>query len=782
MGTEGCGVVVRILAWILIVAALLVGGEAPRSVPLPPGGLSCCPAVAPAAAPQWARFPAIDTHVHFGDVWSYPGPAPDWTDILNSMDTRNVSVAVDFKALGGIDTDGTAVGIWGSRVNERLALYPPASASRFKLLSNIPYDDENGNFLGDTMAGYATWVRDVFADSIARGAAGLKMRFNGMGVRSWTLDSTGDTLPFDGPWFDGVWEKLQDLKVPIVCHLGPAYLNSYYTPSSDPNNFADELWPEILMHQRERVLRRFPAALHVGAHQGAVIGDLWYQDELLRRNPNYYVEIVAHVGADIFAVLDADEKAFLERFQDQILFATDYMENTMGWLTSYSQKLDMHIEPPESWPVTDALLEKYYRGNAGKLFRLNPTNAAPVAHPGFVQTRKVGEAVTLSGAGSMDFEGSPLATSWTQTAGPSTPLAGAATGSPSFTPLQEGTYEFELTVSDGQASSTPKRVTVNVIPDGEVFQESGGLVVMEAEHHFRKTARGGHDWTVATTLSGTSGTGYMQALPDTGATVARDRFRLDAPELEYKVDFTNAGTYVVFLRGSGPDGGGDSVHVGLDGEEVRFADRIGPFPTGWTWIRQTQDFDLQAQTSYVGLAALNVAEPGLHVINVWMNEDGFRLDKIVLSRHMKVRKTFAMYDPGTGQGPTESPRTPPVSPPADSDGDGLPDAWEMQYFMNLGEDAGGDPDLDGLTNGQEYSLGTNPAQADTDADGYPDGEEVAAGSNPLDPASVPGGGGSTSSGGGGSGGCGATGMEVLLLLGLLLKRNVARRPGRVHLT
>lgn len=47
----------------------------------------------------------------------------------------------------------------------------------------------------------------------------------------------------------------------------------------------------------------------------------------------------------------------------------------------------------------------------------------------------------------------------------------------------------------------------------------------------------------------------------------------------------------------------------------------------------------------------------------------------------------------------------------DSDGDGLPDSWEMQYFGNLGQGAGGDPDGDGLTNLQEYQQGRNPTKS-----------------------------------------------------------------------
>jgi hypothetical protein len=47
----------------------------------------------------------------------------------------------------------------------------------------------------------------------------------------------------------------------------------------------------------------------------------------------------------------------------------------------------------------------------------------------------------------------------------------------------------------------------------------------------------------------------------------------------------------------------------------------------------------------------------------------------------------------------------------DSDSDGLPDSWEMQYFGNLNQSANGDPDGDGLTNLQEFQQGRNPTKS-----------------------------------------------------------------------
>lgn len=54
-------------------------------------------------------------------------------------------------------------------------------------------------------------------------------------------------------------------------------------------------------------------------------------------------------------------------------------------------------------------------------------------------------------------------------------------------------------------------------------------------------------------------------------------------------------------------------------------------------------------------------------------------------------------------------------PPADTDGDGMPDSWETTYGLNPNSaaDASLDPDGDGFTNLQEYQNGTNPNAGET---------------------------------------------------------------------
>ena len=62
---------------------------------------------------------------------------------------------------------------------------------------------------------------------------------------------------------------------------------------------------------------------------------------------------------------------------------------------------------------------------------------------------------------------------------------------------------------------------------------------------------------------------------------------------------------------------------------------------------------------------------------------------------------------------------------ADTDGDGLSDAWELFYAGDLNKmNQYSDTDKDGLLDTDEYLAGTDPTKADTDGDGLSDADEV----------------------------------------------------------
>ena len=67
-----------------------------------------------------------------------------------------------------------------------------------------------------------------------------------------------------------------------------------------------------------------------------------------------------------------------------------------------------------------------------------------------------------------------------------------------------------------------------------------------------------------------------------------------------------------------------------------------------------------------------------------------------------------------------------------SDGDPLPDEWELERFGDLRRDGSLDADGDGLTDFEEFCAGTDPLSSDTDGDGLPDAWEASVGLSPTD--------------------------------------------------
>ena len=189
------------------------------------------------------------------------------------------------------------------------------------------------------------------------------------------------------------------------------------------------------------------------------------------------------------------------------------------------------------------------------------------------------------------------------------------------------------------------------------FAEGGGAVAFEAEHAHERIDRNGQAWADAADVAGAVG-GAVVAGPDLGRNL-KSAFSTAAPELRFRVNFADAGVYRVWARGEAADGNADSLHVGLDGAEVPAATGITLSAFGrWRWTNRTMAG---------GAATVAVDSPGEHVINVWMREDGLRLDRL-----------FLTLDPAaapTGEGPAESGRArsaaevpvlvelPPVVPP-----------------------------------------------------------------------------------------------------------------------
>lgn len=162
------------------------------------------------------------------------------------------------------------------------------------------------------------------------------------------------------------------------------------------------------------------------------------------------------------------------------------------------------------------------------------------------------------------------------------------------------------------------------------FQMSDGSLVLEAEHYHELTVNGSqHTWEL-TSDALASGGECMRVNPEY-AYQWTDPVGY-APELSFRVNFTSTGTFYLNLKGDAGTGGGgsDSCFLGVDDVPAPvydFDDTSGVFG----WRQQT----------------LSVTTTGSHVVSIWASEDGFCVDKIVISSDSALP---------TGLGPSESPQ------------------------------------------------------------------------------------------------------------------------------
>lgn len=169
--------------------------------------------------------------------------------------------------------------------------------------------------------------------------------------------------------------------------------------------------------------------------------------------------------------------------------------------------------------------------------------------------------------------------------------------------------------------------------------ESTGTVRLQAEAFSSSIPRTIDDpnngsvayaWQSSTAIGGFSGTGLVQVLPNNGTSVVSN-WQTTSPELRYTVNFSNAGTYYVWLRGYAETSENLSVYVGLNGSSPVAAQVTLPRTGTWSWSGGT-----------AGVAvAVTVPSPGTHTLNLWMGDAGFAIDRIILTLNAGYSPEFS---------------------------------------------------------------------------------------------------------------------------------------------
>ncbi|TCI84411.1 fibronectin type III domain-containing protein [Tenacibaculum sp. M341] len=187
---------------------------------------------------------------------------------------------------------------------------------------------------------------------------------------------------------------------------------------------------------------------------------------------------------------------------------------------------------------------------------------------------------------------------------------------------------------------------------GKVFEEKNGIVAVEAEDYVKQSETNDREWFVIGNSSNTpkpdpdgshastaSRGKYVELLPDTRVTHG-DPLRVgvnfsDTPGkavLDYKIKFNSPGKYFVWVRAYSTGSEDNGIHVGIDGTWPSSGRKM-QWCTGknqWTWeSKQRTNANHCGEPEKI---FINVPSAGVHTVSFSMREDGFEIDKFILSK------------------------------------------------------------------------------------------------------------------------------------------------------
>jgi hypothetical protein len=166
-----------------------------------------------------------------------------------------------------------------------------------------------------------------------------------------------------------------------------------------------------------------------------------------------------------------------------------------------------------------------------------------------------------------------------------------------------------------------------------------GFVFVEAEDYQTATSAtstgtgaGLHAWVPDSAPSDYSGISALRSSPNIGANVSAANAPTQAPRLDYQLNFPTTGAatnYYVWVRMYSAAGSDDTIRVGMNTTlpGTPTVQMVTPTNGSWVWV-VTSAFSIPAAG-------------GLRYFNVWMQEDGIKVDLIAFSRQNSTAPTAA---------------------------------------------------------------------------------------------------------------------------------------------
>ncbi|MDC9526766.1 hypothetical protein PSH54_14905 [Pseudoalteromonas sp. Angola-30] len=189
---------------------------------------------------------------------------------------------------------------------------------------------------------------------------------------------------------------------------------------------------------------------------------------------------------------------------------------------------------------------------------------------------------------------------------------------------------------------------------GQVYHENSDFVVIEAENFLTQHLDDKRRWLVFSKNTpahnfvdadqahyhDASNGSYIEILPDTRsnhheALVRNENFTNDAGTmavLSYPVYFETPGRYYAWARAYSTGSEDNGVHLGINGQWPESAKRLQlcEGKHAWTWSSAQR-----VNTNHCGTPNtifVDIPHKGVHTIMVSMREDGFELDKLLLTK------------------------------------------------------------------------------------------------------------------------------------------------------
>jgi hypothetical protein len=172
-----------------------------------------------------------------------------------------------------------------------------------------------------------------------------------------------------------------------------------------------------------------------------------------------------------------------------------------------------------------------------------------------------------------------------------------------------------------------------------VPEEHNGRVEVEAENFGSQERSEVRKWHIRSDIPGASGGAHVEVLPDTRRThgdklISGTNFSNKPGAMavvSYRVRIHKPGRYYVWVRAYSTGTEDNGIHVGLNGQWPATGARMQWCEGKKTWRWESRQRTEKNHCGEPGLIWLDIPAPGEHTVSFSMREDGFRMDKFLLT-------------------------------------------------------------------------------------------------------------------------------------------------------